>query len=304
MEVFYQIFSRSGIKTDQVGQQAIVSTARNCWVSGHPLLREIADAGRWDSRWPAAKSEEVFGGQFFASSSTLRVAPEVVLQYQALEHRWREAGRRELPTYFGRFGVLNARDFSEELIRKAHEEAKARHQRMPSTAEQRSIKILTDAVRDLAPAMMKVFDDRSPSYSVAETETILGELKEKRSYHQSRDVFLSSSVFVADFPEALAVVLHEHSHIFGYDGSRGFTDALTELLETVVRERRGLDHFEGAWNQARDQVKNERAAEKHDQGLPVEKALDSLSEAQLRELIKRLPVDYVRRAMKQSGLAR
>ena len=38
-----------------------------------------------------------------------------------------------------------------------------------------------------------------------------------------------------DFSEALAVFLHEHAHIFGYDGHRGFTDALTELIEAVVR---------------------------------------------------------------------
>src|SRR5258706_14199774 len=96
---------------------------------------------------------------------------------------------------------------------------------------------------NFAPAMMKIFDQRTTSYSVAETEIILGELKEKRSYY-SREVFLSSGVFVTDFAEALAVFLHEHAHIFGRDGSRGFTDALTELLQTVLRERRNLDNYE------------------------------------------------------------
>jgi len=39
MDVFYQIFARSGVKSDRQGQQAIISAARNCWVRGHSLLK-------------------------------------------------------------------------------------------------------------------------------------------------------------------------------------------------------------------------------------------------------------------------
>lgn len=61
LDVFYQIFARSGVKTDLAGQQAIVSAACNCWVRGHSLLKEIAEAARFHHEWPAAKSREVFG---------------------------------------------------------------------------------------------------------------------------------------------------------------------------------------------------------------------------------------------------
>ena len=169
---------------------------------------------------------------------------------------------------------------------------------MATYAEQESIKILTEAVRNLAPAMMKIFDQRTTSYSIAETETILGELKDKRSYH-SREVFLSSAVFVADFAEALAIFLHEHTHIFGYDGSRGFTDALTELLETVVRERKNLDEVEATWNRAREQVARERAVRTGEpETSNVELELVAMDELQLRDLIKRLPPAAVKRALK------
>jgi len=59
---------------------------------------------------------------------------------------------------------------------------------------------------------------------------------------------------VAEFSEALAVFLHEHAHIYGYDGSREFTDSLTELIETVVRYRKELDAHEAKWNVARQKV--------------------------------------------------
>ena len=64
-----------------------------------------------------------------------------------------------------------------------------------------------------------------------------------------------------DFPEARAVFLHEHAHIFGYDGQRGFTDALTELLETVIRQRSVLDRYEQEWDLSREAVQRERESE-------------------------------------------
>jgi hypothetical protein len=296
MEVFYQIFARSGVKSDQAGQQAIVSVARNCWVRGHPLLKEIAEAGRYHNEWPLAKTKAVFGDQFYARSSTQDQAQ--ALQYENWERAWREKGRQALPAYFSRFGVINAYAYGEELKRKAHEEAKARHNRLPTYAEQRSIKTLTDALRDFAPVIMKIFAKRTTSYSVAETEIILGELREKRNY-QSREVFLSSAVFVADFAEALAIFLHEHSHIFGYDGSRGFTDALTELMETLVRERKNLDAYEVKWNEARERVEQERANEKNEEKITdLEADLELMDEQQLRDLVRRLPPTTVKRALK------
>ena len=114
-------------------------------------------------------------------------------------------------------------------------------------------------------------------------------------------MFLSARVFVADFAEALAVFLHEHAHIFGYDGSRGFTDALTELLETVVRERQNLDQAEAKWNRARELVAKERAETNPAQGVTsLEVELGSMNEVQLRNLLKRLPPATVRRALKPS----
>lgn len=103
---------------------------------------------------------------------------------------------------------------------------------------------------------------------------------------------------MADFPEALAVFLHEHTHILGYDGSRGFTDALTELLEIVVRERKNLDEYEGEWNRAREGVIRERAERtvEHEKW-SLDNALAAMDEVRLRELVKRLPSITVRRAL-------
>jgi hypothetical protein len=84
--------------------------------------------------------------------------------------------------------------------------------------------------------------------------------------------------------------LHEHAHIFGYDGSRGFTDALTELLETVVRHRHDLDQYEVGWEDVRASVQRERtesAASSEAKGW--HEWLSEMDANELRELIARLP---------------
>ncbi len=111
--------------------------------------------------------------------------------------------------------------------------------------------------RELAPEVLAVFDRGKLSYTVATGDAVLDELRTGCGC-RSREVFLAEQTFVADFPDALATFLHEHAHIFGYDGGRGFTDALTELLETVVRQRSVLDRYEKEWDVAREEVQRER----------------------------------------------
>ena len=93
------------------------------------------------------------------------------------------------------------------------EEEKTRHHRPLLRAEQLALSVLGEAVRNLAPAIMQHFETSRTTYSVAETETILGQLKQSRGYRE-REVFLSGQVFISDFAEALAIFLHEHAHIF------------------------------------------------------------------------------------------
>ena len=126
-------------------------------------------------------------------------------------------------------------------------------------------------------------------------------LEQPRPGRDQDHIFLSSQVFVQDFAEALAVFLHEHAHIFGYDGSRAFTDALTQIIESVVRSRHELDSFEQGWGNAKAAVLHERK----DSGTisetaTVEDTLRNMNEDQLRKLLKRVPEVTFRRALKDT----
>lgn len=200
---------------------------------------------------------------------------------------WEKQGLVLLPQYFSRFGVPSARDEIQRIRQKAQQESIEKNQRTTTSAETHAIELLRTVLRGLAPDIDGVIRRKDCTYTVAETDTVLGELRNKRDY-RSIEVFLAESVFVSDFPRALSTFLHEHAHIFGYDASRGFTDALTELLETVIRQRSDLDLFEKKWQKSVAGIKSERVVSRK----PTDEKQDwiqGLTESQLRDLIQRVP---------------
>jgi hypothetical protein len=287
MEQFFNLFARYAVKDAAAAQRVIVEAARPLWPRGHPLLSQIASADSWRHGWPAKDAAAVFGDTYFARSSA-RDDSQLRLQVEALERRWAAEGRLALPEYFRRFGVVHAVTQLEEVSARAKEESRRNNQRPPSPAEASALEVLKRITRALAPAVMAVFDSKKTSYTVAATEAVLGELRRSR-HHNSCEVFLAAEVFVADFARALATFLHEHVHIFGYDGSRGFTDALTSLLETVVRQRGDLDPYEAEWKEAGVRVERERETKPAASGGGAQEWLARKGEAELRELLARLP---------------
>ena len=155
-------------------------------------------------------------------------------------------------------------------------------------AELRSMDVLNRALGDLAPVLTKYFRTRHVRYSVADTEAILGALKTDRGY-QSIDVFLAASVFTEDFARAVAIFLHEHAHVYGYDGSRGFTDALTELIEATVRHRQSLDAYEDDWRTACQEVLKERGTVGLNSEQSIAEQLQTLDRDALLQVLERVP---------------
>jgi hypothetical protein len=285
-KIFYSVWAKSFFNW-QSRQQTVVEAARACWENGegHPLLAEVARACHGFG-WRPEHAKSVFADQYFARS----LAKDATLQvrYESVESAWRRQGRRELPNYFSQFGVSSAERHLKEIEERARHEARTEAQRATTSGESRAIALLTKVLRGLAPEIMAVFDRGKTSYSVAKTEAVLGELKQLRGY-RAREVFLAESVFEAGFAKALSIFLHEHSHIFGHDGSRGFSDALTELLEVVIQHRETLGKCEEQWNQVRLEIVAERDPQHAREPFTGEE-LGALGETELRTLLRRLPL--------------
>lgn len=301
MELFYRTFVRSAVAYDSDGARVLVEAARPCWIRGHPLLSEIAYNGtRWGNMvFDQKVATSVFGNGYFARSHSRDSLEQ--MRYEELEKRWTEQGRQALPAYFSKLGVLSAESHCKKLAEKAKKESLGRDAHPPTPAESESIQVLRSILSDLSPEMVGLFDKRRTTYTVAETEALLGELRSGRDY-RSHDVFLAADVFLVDFPDAVAVFLHEHSHIFGHDGSRGFSDALTELVATVIANRKRLDEYEPKWLAVRDKVKAERKKRRRSHtGLDVEERIAAMGEQDLRSVVAQVPRVLLKRLLDGDG---
>ncbi len=288
LDLCYDVFAKQTAISETVAQTVLGASA-HLWERGHPLLSKLAQH-RQRFRGNLCTTA-IFENRYYAASSHALTAMRQ-LEYEGIEAAWKAEGRRQLPAYFTAFGVPSA----ESQIKQRHDQAINEQQkkaRSPTRAEQHSMEVLSRALGDLAPLLTKYFRTRQVRYSVAETEAILGALKTGRGY-QSVDVFLAASVFTEDFARALAIFLHEHAHVYGYDGSRGFTDALTELIEAAVRHRQSLDAYEGEWQTARQEVLTERGRVGLNEEQGIVEQLEALDRDELLRLLEKVPGVVIR----------
>lgn len=293
MQSFYTIFTTYGIKNWSCSSRnerlvfKILGLSKSVWSKGSPLLAAIAGKSGGCTVDPQ-QVEATFGSGYFArrledvAKSKYRTADEV-MQVREIEQAWVDNGRAPLPNYFAKFGVVDAWSEMEQRAKKAEAERFSMNRREATSTEMSSIELLKRLMQKISPSIVRFFSSET-YYTVARTEQILGELRSKRAY-KSREVFFSESFFVCDYPTAVAVFLHEHAHIFGHDGSRGFTDALTELIEAVIRHSSKIQSFSVDWAKQCAQIRLDRSITED----PIQVKLESLSSAELLKLVQGLP---------------
>jgi hypothetical protein len=282
LNICYDVFAR-GSAVNEVVVVAILEASKPFWERGHPLLSALAS--RRQTNLLTIGTKALFAEKYYSAAASHDSATK--LRYEQVEAPWKLEGRRQLPSYFTKFGVPSAATHLVSIREKAlaEEQQKAR---AITRAEHDSMRVLQRALNDLAPALGRLFATKHVRYSVADTEAILGALKHGLGY-QSIGVYLAAAVFTEDFAKALSIFLHEHAHIFGYDGSRGFTDALTELVEAVIRHRELLESYEHDWETAREQVRAERGTVVKADDTSLTQQLETLERDALLRLLGRVP---------------
>lgn len=271
--------------------RAIVLAGKPHWERGHPVLAELAQQLQGYRGTSVRKTlAELFKGAYYARARSDYTVVARQLEIDAVEKAWLAQGRRVLPSYFRHLAADEAAD---ELERRAQDALNAARQsgcRAPTPAERACLDVLYRLLRDYAPDIASVFSRKECHYTVGNDKTLLGQLRFSRG-HRSTEVYLDQSVFTGDLGYAAAVFLHEHAHIFGWDGSRGFTDALTNLLEALIREHRQLADYAQPWEQAALGVRKERegsgASNEEDEDLSG--FLASLDVEGLRMLLSAVP---------------
>ncbi|MFN7888665.1 MAG: hypothetical protein ACK5OC_00110 [Pirellula sp.] len=288
---FYRTITTSGVLSDPGALREVLEHCNLFWEQGHPLLGTLL--GR--DNLPHYRFSDLFSDRYFAKNiriSSLLDSSQLV-PVREIEQTWRSSGRKELPHYFRNVGVPTAIDEYEQQQRNARAEAERKlnaQRRGPSVAEKACISLLEEAIRDFDPSLAQV-TLRGVSYLIADTESLLGAWQRSRGY-RSREIYLASKLFDGPFRTAFATHLHECSHLFGHDGSRGFTDALTQLIEAIAQRPSRLRGYARRWSKLRSSIRVERLAAIQDKlpklvnSNPMELAFDSLSNLPMNEATK------------------
>lgn len=291
LDKFFKTFAQGAARENLMVQKIILEASREIWAKGHSLLAAMADK-TWRSLWTREDSAAVFGEHYFARTDTRRIGE--LYKYAEIknkENEWEKEGRIALPGYFSDFGVVNYHFFIQDLKDRALRESETRFKRKPTSTEYKAIELFSNAFRSLSQHFYTLLSSKNAIYFITEDEVLLGELKNARGY-KSHEVYLAEHIFLSDFAAALSTFLHEHTHMFGYDGSRTFSDALTELLEAIIRERVALEKFEGQWKEIGQVIMTERK-HKGSSSKDIYDFFTTLSPADLREALRMIPFDVL-----------
>ena len=257
LTILYGVIANSRVIGSRDSLAAFLRATEASWETGHPLISAVLQA----SSYFGSGLSELFGDRYYAADSRVNdLIGNDLIVVRDIEESWKSAGRRRLPSYFRYAGVPSAMGEWEAGKRRTREEAERtlrQQRRGPTQAERACIDLLEQFLRDLDSSLADVAL-RDVSYLIAETDDILGAWQRSRAY-KSREIFLAAKLFCGPLRTAFATLLHEASHLFGTDGSRGFTDSLTNLFERIFGRMRRLRAYKKTWWQLRKQVWVERA---------------------------------------------
>jgi hypothetical protein len=124
-------------------------------------------------------------------------------------------------------------------------------------------------------------------YKISNSDKIIGQNKSQN--YKEKQIFLNARFFTYQFSDAVAILLHEWTHIYGYDGSRMFSDALTEIIALILKNKtvlNTLSSFEEKWNSLVEKIKNER--DERDVEINSYNIIENLSREQLKYLLKNI----------------
>jgi hypothetical protein len=94
--------------------------------------------------------------------------------------------------------------------------------------------------------------------------------------------------------------MHEWSHIYGYDGSRGFTDALTLLIVGLINKRDELSDIEKKWNELSLKIKSEQFID--NSILKIYDIIEKLTDSQKLKLLKDIPEEELLKLLRKENI--
>ncbi|MBT4482899.1 MAG: hypothetical protein HOC71_04380 [Candidatus Latescibacteria bacterium] len=258
----------------------IVSYLEPWYKKGHKVLASIADSVRWNYSMN-------FPINYYAKHSKRKnISLEAQYEITLILDEFQEKSFIECPGYMAKLGMKTALSVFEKRKKQIEEKHHNLYTRKPEKLEREALNVLSDFIREIDPNLYDKFSNAS--YTIGESDEIIGELQKKRGFRE-KNIFLSTKVFTLEFSESLAILLHEWQHVYGHDGSRSFTDALTHLIAAIIRIKATdmLINAEKQWDSISSKIKKAQGNPEGASHLFL--IIDRLSSDQKSKLLKNVP---------------
>lgn len=268
--------------------EAITKVLEPWWVKGHKVLSALAK--------PRDVSRFKFPRNYYARSVVSnRDTADFYARIKSVEEEFQRKKYIQCPAYMAKLGMQSARSVieMEDTKRKAlHSKI---HLRKPNKLERQGLEVLTSFISSVHASLADVY--ATAKYTIGSSDDLLGELRDKRDW-QSREVYLSRKIFRSHFARAVSILLHEWAHVHGFDGSRGFTDALTEVIEEIIGRKKDIVKYEREWEKVRSEIQSQD--DEADVG--IYGYVEQLTSNEKTKLLQSLPEEELMRLLRDTKL--
>lgn len=265
----------------------------NWWAKGHKLLAIIADTRSYNDR------DIYFPENYYAKESNNTNLNEKN-EIEKILQEFKDLNYKCCPRYMSKLGMKTPEDIAKKRLKEKEELINKTYSRDLTFLEKQGILTLSFFIKELSVDLFKKFENAK--YSTGDNEEIIGELKKKRTYNQQH-VFINKDFFMFPFNDALAILLHEWAHIYGPDGSRTFSDALTSFISLILKKEELINKvkiYEKNWNEVCLKINQERSIEVTTDKVYLR--LETITNQQMKKILKSIPEDELFQLFKENEI--
>lgn len=255
------------------------------WDKGHKILSIISETRKYNDRFVIKFLDDYYAKESRSSASDL-LDNNLQIEIENVKKEFQELGYILCPHYMSSFGMKTPDSIARKRLDERQKRLNNTYSRDLDISEKTGINILSEFIKKLSLDLYKRFENAK--YTIGENDEIIGELKKKRTSGQQH-IFLNKVFFELSFSDSLAILLHEWAHIYGYDGARTFSDALTSFISLILGNQNILNEvkiYENQWNNIVQMINKNRGVKEINS---VYKTVEKLTNEEMIKILKKIP---------------
>lgn len=201
-------------------------------------------------------------------------------------------GYTPVPQYMQAYGAVSIRRYIARVQAEAANEVYNSGARQPTHREMTAINLCLGMASAIANKIKF-------NFHIFKSTHLMGQFKDKHSSRRNwndkvYDIYLAEDVFVGQPGDLVSTVLHECSHNSGHDGSRGFTDALTEIIGNLIDANSQVSEAIDQLREVIGTIRQERNSQ-DSKSEEVHAMLARRDADEMAEILSKVPMDVISR---------